>query len=112
MYEVFWSIKRRIEKYFYDERYAGRVRLLFFFSLTGVIILLGYNLFEHVDSRAVEDIWRDRFPGNVMLQWVSVRMVRFASYVRYSFRHTIIPVSMFVGVLIASAFYVQDVYLS
>jgi hypothetical protein len=110
MYELFWRIKKGLDRYFYDERYAGRVRFFFFFSLTGVVVLLGYNLFEHVDTTGIEENWRNRFTYNFLLQWIGVLGIRVANFFLYSFRHMIIPVSVFIGILFASAFYVQDVY--
>ena len=80
MYKFFWRLKKWSDKYFYDERYAGRVRFLFFFALTGVVVLLGYNLFEHVDTTGTEEIWVDRFSGNVLLRGISVLVIRVASF--------------------------------
>ena len=110
MYKIFWRMKKRIDKYFYDERYAGRLRFLFFISLTGVIVLTGYHLFEDVDTIAIEESYRIRYGDNIIYRELMATWARISSFIVYSFRHTIIPVSVFIGALFASAFYVQDVY--
>lgn len=109
MYKLFWRLKKWFDKYFYDDRFAGTTRFFFFLSITGALILLGYNIFEDVDTSGVEEIWKARYPI-FFIQWVSVAVIRFLSFVVNSFRHAIIPVAMFFGVLFASAYYVQDVY--
>ncbi len=109
MYKLFWRLKKRFDKFFYDDRFAGFTRFMFFLSLTGALVLLGYNIFENCDTTGLEESWKARYPI-VTIQWMLVAVIRFSSFVLHSFRHAIIPVSMFFGVLFASAFYVQDVY--
>ncbi|MFC1996917.1 hypothetical protein ACFLXI_04835 [Chloroflexota bacterium] len=110
MYKLFWRLKKIADKFFYDERFAGLIRLAFFFALTGVIVLFGYTIFEDVDTTALEENVLNRFEGNIIFQLLLIGWIRFSRFLVYSFRHTIIPVSVFFGALLASAFYVQDVY--
>lgn len=109
MIKFYWRFRRWLDKYFYDDRYAAQTRLLFFFFSTGVIVLLGYYLFEDLNTIALEIKWKEGFPI-FFIQWIIVGVIRFLNFIVYGFRHAIIPVSMFIGVLIASAYYVQDVY--
>lgn len=109
MYKLFWRIKKWFDKFFYEERFAGITRFLFFLSVTGAFVLLGFNIFEEVNTIRLEEIWQERFPFFI-LKSLLVAAIRFINFILYSFRHTIIPVFMFFGVLFASAFYVQDVY--
>jgi len=110
MYRYLWRLKKRVDKYFYDERYAGRLRFWFFLATTAVVVLLGVYLFEDVDTTAIEESWRSRYPLNIIIQLSGSLVIRVCSFFYFGFRHMIIPVSIFSGVLFASAYYVQDVY--
>jgi len=107
MYKFWWRFQANLNRYIYDERSSSFVRLLFCYSLTFSMILLGYYLFEE----PLPDYWiqelRSHFP---YLFFIPGILIRIAYFFFYGFRHMIIPVAALVGVLIASAFYVQDVY--
>jgi hypothetical protein len=107
MYKIIWRIRARLDRYVYDERSSSRVRLLFVLSLTLSVILLGYNLFEEPSASHWVEQLLEHYP---YLFWAPAYIVRFFHFVFYGFRHMIIPVSVFIGVLMASAVYVQDVY--
>jgi hypothetical protein len=107
MYKFLWRIRARLDRYVYDERSSSRVRLLFVLSLTLSMILLGYNFFEEPSAAHWVDQLLEHYP---YLFWTPALIFRFFHFVFYGFRHMIIPVSAFIGVLIASAIYVQDVY--
>lgn len=107
MYKAFWRLRARFDSVVYDERSASRVRLYFVLSLTLCLTLLGYNLFEDIDSADWAEMWRNRYPYFGMIPMV---MLRFYSFVIYGFRHLIIPMAAFLGMMFASAAYVQDVY--
>ena len=107
MYKIIWRIRARLDRFVYDERASSGVRLLFVLSLTLSVILLGYNLFEEPSASHWVEQLLEHYP---YLFWAPVYIVRFFHFVFYGFRHMIIPISVFIGVLFASAVYVQDVY--
>jgi hypothetical protein len=52
-------------------------------------------------------MWRSQNPYYAL---IPVLLLRFINFLIYGFRHMIIPVAVFIGMLFASAAYVQDVY--
>jgi len=107
MYKAFWRLRARFDSVVYDERSASRVRMYFVLSLTLCLILLGYNLFEDIDSAGWAEMWRSRYP---FFGAIPLIVLRFYNFVIYGFRHAIIPIAAFLGMMLASAAYVQDVY--
>jgi hypothetical protein len=107
MYKIFWRLKARFDSFVYDERSASRVRLFFILSLSLSIVLLGFNLFEDIDTTSWAEMWQNRYP---YFFGIPLLFLRFFNFVVYGFRHMIIPIAVFIGMLLASAFYVQDVY--
>ncbi len=107
MYKFWWRLQANLNRYIYDERSSSFVRLLFCLSLTLSMVLLGYNFFEE----PLPEHWilelRSHFPYLFLLPEIIIRIIYF---VLHGFRHMIIPIAALVGVLVASAFYVQDVY--
>ena len=102
-----WRLQVWLNQLVYHERSASRVRLLFLFFLTLSMTLLGYTLFEDpLDPRWIED-FRTHYAFFTILPEL---ILRFGHFMFYGFRHMIIPVAAFLGALLASAFYVQDVY--
>ena len=107
MYKIVWKIRVTLDRLINDERSSSRVRLLFVLCLTLSMILLGYTIFEEpVNPFWIQEI-RNHFP---YLLWIPGMFLRFFHFMIYGFRHMIIPIAAFVGILLASAFYVQDVY--
>lgn len=107
MYKAIWRMKARIDRMIYDERSASKVRLIFVIFLTLSLILLGYNLFEDTQTTDWIEMWRNRYPYFIFMPAI---LPQFFNFLYYSFRHMIIPIAVFVGMLLASAAYVQDVY--
>jgi len=107
MYKILWRLRARLDQIVYDEFTASRLRWLFVVSLTLTLVLLGYNLFEDIDTAAWAIMWRNRYP---LFGWLPILMVRFFNFAVYGFRHMIIPVAVLIGMWLASAAYVQDVY--
>ncbi len=109
MNKIFLLLTNRIEKYIRNDRFWGLMRFILIVIFTLFFIRWGFRLFENVDTSAIEEAVNDRrflfFPAAVVVRWY-----RYAYIILFGFRHAIIPVSMFIGVLLASAFYVQDVY--
>lgn len=90
-----------------DERSSSVVRVFFVLSLTLSMILLGFTIFEDpVHPFWIQEI-RDHF---VYFQVFPEMLIRLAYFTYYGFRHMIMPIAAFVGILLASAFYVQDLY--
>ena len=107
MYKYWWRFQANINRVVYDERASSVVRLLFVISLTFTLVLLGYNLFE----KQLPVYWVQEFKAHFpYLFWIPVTIVRITHFIVYGFRHAIIPVAAFVGIVLASAYYVQDVY--
>lgn len=104
-----WRMKEKLIGFIRNDRKLGVVRLIFIVLFTFAFIWLGFYFFENVDTSAIEEtVSEDGFyviPKTMIVSWI-----RFSQTILYGFRHAIIPVGMFIGVLLASAFYVQDVY--
>jgi len=107
MYKALWRLKAKFDNVVYDERSASSVRLYFVISLTICLTLLGYNLFEHIDATDWAEMWRSRYP---LFGAIPIVMLRLYNFFVYGFRHAIIPIAAFLGMMLASAAYVQDVY--
>jgi hypothetical protein len=107
MYKFLWQLRARLDQAIYDERTASRVRGWFVVFLTLTLVLLGYNLFEDIDTTAWATMWQNRYP---LFGWLPVVIVRSFNFAVYGFRHMIIPVAVLLGMWFASAAYVQDVY--
>ena len=105
----FWRFNLLIKKFIFNERLASFLRILFFGFFTLMLILAGYYIFEDIDTTRLELEWAEKNPIDIF-DGIVVRMVLFASFVKYSFRFWIIPFGVFSGVLLASAYYVQDIY--
>ncbi len=109
MNEKIWRVKNKVDGVILDDHFWGSVRFIFIMVFTFFFIGWGFRLFENVDTSAIEEIIHKDgyfiFSKNLMIVWV-----RFTNNIIYGFRHAIIPVSMFIGILLASAFYVQNLY--
>ena len=109
MNKVYWRAINRIERYFRNDRFWGIMRFILILTFTFIFIRWGFILFENVDTSAIEETVAERtffiIPKEIVARWY-----RYSYIIIYGFRHAIIPVSMFIGVLLVSAFYVQDVY--
>ena len=97
------------DKVVYNERLAGLIRVLFFIFLTLTLAYMGYAYFEKVDTSTVEAVWLVKYNFPILASIVKL-VIRFGYFLVYGFRFFIIPVGIFIGVYLASAYYVQDIY--
>ena len=104
----FWKIRNRIERYVFSEKWAARLRLLFVFSLTALLIVAGYIFFEDIDTWEMARTWRSG--AHPLFRTIPLFVIQIGYLIGYGFRHAVIPLAVVLGAFFAAASYVQDIY--
>jgi hypothetical protein len=109
IYRVFTGF---IDRLIRDERFAGRVRFLFAISLIILLVGLGYYFFEQAAILSLSSTWLSEHPrfAQSVLKWIALPVIYVLYFLQFAFRHMILPLSVFVGILWLGARYVDDIY--
>ncbi len=86
------------------------LRMLLFLGILWMFGAYCSSNFHNVDPRDVAQVWRDRVP--LVFGWMPEGILVFftAALNKYSLRYMIAPLAATVAVIIAGAYYIQDVY--